>query len=894
MIGTTLGHFRITAKLGEGGMGEVYRAEDTKLGREVALKVLPEAFAKDYERMGRFAREAQVLASLNHTNIAAIYGLEEDGDRRALVMELVEGETLLERIARGPLSIEESARIGLEMARAIEIAHEKGIVHRDLKPANVKITPEGQVKVLDFGLAKALEEETAPGDIAASPTLTAAATQAGIILGTAAYMSPEQAAGSATDRRSDIWSYGVVLSEMLTGRQQFGGETVSHTLASVLKDEPDWDHFPKRVPPRIVDLLKRCLRKDARQRLQAIGEARLVWEEYLAAPEAFEAPTRETVTTAPIPTWKKTLPWAVAAVLAAALGLMAMQLSKVTSRPRPLLRATILPPEKHDWYLNATYPGRIAISPDGGQLAFSAIAEEATKPLLWVRPLNSPVGRPLPNTEGAAYPFWSPDGRHVAFYAGGKLKKIAVSGGPPVSLCDAPYGKSGSWSDNGVIVFAPNANSGIHRVSASGGECVAITELDAEAGDNSHRHPVFLPDGNHFIYLARRSGSAGENMLRIRSLDGETDRDLLTTPTNAAYASGRLLFIREATLMAQPFDTGRLELRGEAVPLIEQVLGIGAAALGVFSVSETGELVYQSGEATQKSQLVWKDRTGVETGTLGDAADQSACHLSADGAAAATTIAGEDDRVNLWVYDASRGLRSRFTFNPGVDVAAVWSPTRDRIVFSSDREGGVFNIYIKEVGGTGDAQLLFANDSAKFPYSWTSDGKMILYSEINPAVGGGNLFALPIEGDREPIALIESEFFESHPTLSPDGRWLAYSSNESGRREVYVTTFPRPERKWQVSVGGGRQPRWTKDGAEIVYLGGNRDTLFAVEVDSIGDTFDVGAITKLFDVQLRGDLGADWGVTADGERFLINTAPERARISALHLVVNWPAILEER
>ncbi len=919
MIGTTLAHFKITGKLGEGGMGEVYRAEDTKLGREVALKVLPEAFAQDDERMARFAREAQVLASLNHTNIAAIYALEtaqaetQDGSSEAaglragrsdadavapsvkfLVMELVEGETLQERIARGAMSVEETARVGVEIARAMETAHEKGIVHRDLKPANIKVTPEGQIKVLDFGLAKALEEETDPADIANSPTLTAAATQAGIIMGTAAYMSPEQAAGSVADRRADIWSYGVVLSEMLTGRQQFGGETVSHTLASVLKDEPEWDRFPQHVPPRIVDLLQRCLRKDAKQRLQAIGEARVLWEEYLAEPESFEASAEAAATGyQPLPAWKRILPWAVAALLGIGLALVALQWSRLANQPQPLLRTTVLPPEEHNWYLNGIRPGAPVISPDGRMLAFSAISEEGGPPMLWIRPLDSPVGRSLQSTEGAGYPFWSPDGRHVAFFAEGKLKKIAVGGGPPVSLCDASNGKSGSWSEQGVIVYSPTSGSELFRVTASGGDCVAVTELDKEAGENSHRHPVFLPDGEHFLYLARRSLAGGENLLRIGSLGGNVNLELVETPANAAYAMGRLLFMREGTLMAQPFDTRRLQLEGEAVPLVEGVLGIAAAALHVFSVSETGELIYQSGRASMESQLVWKDRSGVETGTLGDPTDQQAIFLASDGSRAATFMPGEDGLEDIWLYDVPRELLSRFTFHADNDSSPEWSPAGDQIVFSSNRETNRFDLYIKEVGGAGEAQLLHSSEGLKFPSGWTPDGKMVLYSEWTPGANNA-IRAVPIEGDGEPITLVGTEFDENHGRVSPDGRWLAYSTNESGAREVFVTTFPSSGRKWQVSVRGGRQPVWTKDGGEIIYLNNEFDTLSAAEVSSEGETFEIGSVVDLFDVDLRPDRGRQWGVTADGERFLLNTAPKGGRVLPLHFVVNWPAILENQ
>ena len=867
-------------------MGEVYRAEDTKLGREVALKVLPEGFAQNPERMERFEREAQMLASLNHPNIAGIYQVEQVDDVQFLVMELVEGDTLQERISRGPISVEETALIGLEMAQAIEVAHEKGIVHRDLKPANVKVTPEGQVKILDFGLAKALEGELDRGEFMDTQSPTAAATLAGIIIGTAPYMSPEQAAGQVADRRSDVWSYGAVLAEMLTGRRQFGGETVSHTLASVLKDEPEWEQFPKDVPLRILDLLQRCLRKDAKQRIQAIGDARVVWEEYLADPGAFEI--RAGTTYQPIPTWKKLLPWTLATALAVALFVVTSDQGGSTDHSQPVVRAVIPPPLDHQWIVSGRNPSYAVLSPDGRQVVFSAFAQEASEPQLWVRPLDSPVGRPLPDTEGAGLPFWSPDSSHVAFFANDKLKKIAIGSGAPISLCDAQRGRGGTWNRDDVIVFSPSSREGLSRVSASGGDCVPLTQLDNEAGDLSHRMPYFLPDDNHFLYLARRETSG---TVRIGSLDGSSGLDLVASTTAAIYASGRLLFSRDATLVAQSFDPEQLEFRGEAIPLIESLLELSGTSPS-FSTSETGNLVHFSGYATRNSQLLWKDRQGTDIAKLGEPQEHQSVYLSADGMWASSEITGEDGQEGLWIYDIDRDLRSRFTFDPGNNVAGVWSPDGDRIVFSSDRDTSVFDLYLKDVGGTGEPGLLYASANAKFPFSWTPDGKTVLFHEVE-SQQGGDILALPTEGDRVPVPIIQSEFFEVEPAVSPDGRWLAYSSNESGEFEVYVTTFAQAERKWQISNSGGRQPTWTKNGAEIVYITATWDTLVAAQVRAAGDTFEVGSIGGLFPVDLRYGVGRDWHVTPDGERFLLNTNPRMFTTPELHLVVNWPAMLQD-
>jgi Tol biopolymer transport system component len=721
-------------------------------------------------------------------------------------------------------------------------------------------------------------------------------TQAGVLLGTAAYMAPEQARGEAVDRRADIWAFGIVLMEMLTGERVYAGKTVSDTLAGVLAREPNWEGLPEDLPSSIRNLLERCLEKEARDRLQAIGEARLRLERYLEDPDA-EAETvgGEGVSEGPSATSK--LPWAVAGVailVALVLGILSLQLFNRANQPGPLTRTTLLPPEGHDWALGGIRPGRVALSPDGRQLAYSAIAEGETEPLLWVHALHSPVGRPLQNTEGAGYPFWSPDGRHVAFYAEGKLKKIAVAGGPPVSLCDASNGKSGSWGRQGVIVYSPTANSQIFRVPAAGGDCVAVTELNEETGDNSHRHAFFLPDGERFLYVARSSGTASENMLRVGSVDGSVDLDLLTTPGNAAYASGRLLFIREGTLMAQPFDPDRLELSGEAVPVVERVLEVSGAALYVFWVSETGELVYQTGQSTNNSQVIWSDRSGAEIGTLGEPVEQIDISVADDGTRAVTSVSREDGGTDLWLYDTGRNLLSRFSFADGDNFLGAWSPDGDRIAFSSNRESTRYDLYIKEVGGTGGAELLLASEESTFPYSWSPDGELILFTEFLEGGRGSAIRAVAAEGGGEPLTLVESEYGPRQPTVSPNGRWLAYSANESGQRQVYVTTFPQPDRRWQVSVDGGLQPRWTRNGAEIVFLAADRQSLMAAEVSSEGDTFTVGSVRKLFEANLRLDTGRDWDVTADGERFLLNSAPQQGRVSALHFVTNWPAILEDQ
>ncbi|HWQ02982.1 MAG TPA: protein kinase, partial [Candidatus Nitrosotenuis sp.] len=609
MIGQQIAHYRVTAQLGAGGMGEVYRATDTKLNRDVALKVLPQEFAADAQRMARFQREAQVLASLNHPHIAAIYGLEESGTGfqpvqdaqarvpaplRALVMELVEGPTLADRISSGAIPLEDALPIAKQIAEALEYAHERGIIHRDLKPANIKFTPDGKVKILDFGLAKALADDASHAEASTSPTLSIAATRAGIILGTAAYMSPEQARGKPADRRADIWSFGVVLYEMLSGRQLYGGETVSDSMAAVITREPEWASLPEKTPRRVRELLRRCLTKDPRQRLQAIGDARIALEEVISHPEEAAAETSAGGT--PALQKKSALPWAAAGVLAVAAVVLGILYARVAFRPPLLVRTEISAPKDGAFFLFTTNPGPVAISPDGSALAFVAV-EKDNVPRLYVRRLNSAETQVVPGTENAAYPFWSPDSKWVAFFGQGKLRKTDMSGAPPMTLCESGVGKGGTWNLDGVILYAPSFDSPIHRTTAAGGDCKAITTLNAGRSDNSHRHPRFLPDGKHFLYFARSASAVqASHALVATSLDSKEEKVLMQTSTMAEYVSGYLLYLRDVTLVAHPFDAGKLQFTGEAITLVDDVMNLGGGAgAGVFSVSATGTLVYLPG-----------------------------------------------------------------------------------------------------------------------------------------------------------------------------------------------------------------------------------------------------------------------------------------------------------
>jgi serine/threonine protein kinase/Tol biopolymer transport system component len=868
IVGTRLGPYEILAPIGAGGMGEVYRARDTKLKREVALKVLPDSFAADPERIARFQREAEVLASLNHPHIAQIYGVED----RALVMELVAGETL-----KGPLPLETALNYAKQIADALEAAHEKGIIHRDLKPANIMVTPTGVVKVLDFGLA-AVAQSSDPSNPANSPTLTISPTRAGMILGTAAYMSPEQARGMPVDKRADIWAFGVVFFEMLTGKRLFEGETVSDMLADVLTKEPNWE----QVPAKVRRLLQSCLQKDPKQRLQAIGDWRFLLTDLQRQ-------------TAPAP--KSKLPWVVTTVIALALATLAFVHFREKPPVRELVRFEIPPPA------NASLSLDVSVSPDGRKTAF-VVSWANRKPMIWVRSLETEEARPLAGTEDASgAAVWSPDSRFLAFASGGRLKKIDLSGGPAQTLCDALAVFGGFWTADNRILFG--GLGPMQQVSAEGGMPTPLTTLDHSRNEFAHGYPSILPDGHHFLYW-RLSIPDQNGGIYIGSLDAKPEQQskkrLLPDATNAVYVASRLagnapgfvLFVRgllntsssdaeKGTLMAQPFDPKRLEFSGDAVPIADQVRSFGASPAGVIA--------FRSARAQLSAQLTWYDRKGSVLSTAGEIGEYSHLALSPDRA----QVAYERD-TDLWIFDFARGVNTKFTFgNPAREPA--WSSDGSRIAFTSLREGG-YAIYQKASNLAGQEELLYQSPDPKGIPSWSHDGRLLMYTTSGKQ---WDLLILPMSGsaaDRKPLSFLHTEFSEFDGQFSPDGRWVAYVSNQGGKNEIYVLPFdesnpgsPAAGGLHQVSQGGGDDVHWSGDGKELVFVAPD-GYLMSVNVNTAGGAFQTGAQQRLFKLPATGS-GA-WDLSPDGKRFLIATPPASGAPASpsYHVVVNWTELLK--
>ncbi|MEQ1761211.1 MAG: protein kinase [Vicinamibacterales bacterium] len=886
--GTRLGVYEVLAQIGEGGMGQVYRARDTKLNRDVALKVLPDSFANDPDRLARFTREAQTLASLNHPNIAHVHGLEESGGVRALVMELVEGDDLSQRIARGAIPIDEALPIAKQIAEALEAAHEQGIIHRDLKPANIKVRADGTVKVLDFGLAKAMEPPSAMSpSVSQAPTITTPAmmTGVGMILGTAAYMSPEQARGKTVDKRADIWAFGAVLFEMLTGQRAFGGDDVSEVLSRVLQREPEWTALPSGLSPTLVVYLKRCLHRDLKQRIGDIHDVRL------ALDGAFETagPLTTAVTTSAAP--RARVAWMVAAAAVVGMAALAIPAARyLRETPPPETRTEISTPI-------TDRPGMFALSPDGRQIVFVASGDGASR--LWRRSLGATTAQPLAGTEGAAWPFWSPDGRSVGFFAGGALKRLDLGGGAPQTLAPAANGFGGTWNAAGVIVFAPSVATPLMRVSATGGPVSAVTTLGPQ--QQGHQAPSFLPDGLRVLFTSY--GGSDATGIYLSALDGSAPTRLAPDRSQAVYlpagpgdvsgGGGWLLWGRASTLVAQRLDLDQQTLVGDPVTLADGMGAIVGTLTGGWSVAAPGLVAYRTG-ATSQRQLTWVDRSGTARGTVG-ASDSTlgASRVSPDGRRVVVerTVQGNSD---LWLLDADGARMSRFTFDATREIRPVWSPDGTRIVFHSIRTG-IGDLYQKLTNGAGSEELLVASDQLKVPTSWSADGRFLLYLSNGPQTNS-DLWVVPMVGDHTPSVFLRTPFREVFGEFSPDGRWVAYESDESGRNEIYVRPFLGPGAaaataggQWQVSTGGGIMPAWRRDGRELYFLNPS-GAMMAAPVTTAGDTFEPGAPVVLFPTRIVGggvdaQIGRQYDVAPDG-RFLINTELP-GDVTPITLIQNW-------
>ena len=889
--GTRLGPYEIDRLIGAGGMGEVYRARDTRLDRTVAIKVLPALAAGDAQARERFEREARAVSSLNHPHICTLHDIGHHEGIDFLVMEHLEGETLATRLTKGPLPIAQALQIGIQIASALDRAHRAGIVHRDLKPGNIFLVRGGgsaapAAKLLDFGLAKssAPAVATAATRVALAPDLTTP----GMILGTVQYMAPEQVEGKEADARSDIWALGAVLYEMATGTRPFAGDTPASVIGAILKDEPPPISARQPLAPTTLDrLVSVCLAKDPEQRWQSARDlmTELRWTAE-AAPTAAALKARRNL-------W----PWiAVASVCLAAAGLAIRLFLEPPNASEPV-QFIVMPPEggtfSGDGLAGSNPPGpQLALAPDGRRLAFIASTSDG-RPRLWVRSLDSVMAQPLRGTEGAARPFWSPDGRFIGFFAGAKLKTISADGGPVQVLCDVSSPRGGTWSQDGVIIFSPSFGDGLYRVSVAGDRPTPVTRIDTARQEISHRWPQFLPDGRHFLFLALNA-RRDQSGIYLGALDSADTVRILDTEFHAEFAMpGYLFFVREGTLLAQPFDQTTSRVTGDAVSIGEHVGSGQATGEAPFSTAP-GAIAYTFSNVPPPTQLTWVDRAGQPRGTIGPRGEYENAVLSADNQRVAVHRVDPVLGTDVWLMDSVHGSPSRYTFDPAIDFAPIWSPDGRHIAFSSNRTG-TFAMYQKLVTGGGEQLLFDTKGNGMFLTCWSADGKYLVYTQAGSKTGF-DVWVVPLFGDRKPVPLLQSISNEGQGQLTTDGQLIAYTSDESGTPEVFVQPFPSTGAKWQVSIGGGSDPQWRRDGQELFYVSPD-GTLMAVQVKRGPPTFDIGVTQALFQTRrgvARGPLlFSNYAPAADGQRFLVNAMAAEVPPMPITVTLNWAKQLKK-
>jgi len=890
LTGRRIGTYQIQSLLGAGGMGEVYRARDTKLGRDVAIKILPRVFTIDPDRLARFAREARMLAALNHPHIGAIYGVEDANGIPALVLELVEGPTLADRLASRRIPVTESLTIARQIADALDAAHEKGIIHRDLKPTNIKITPNGVVKVLDFGLAKAATGDGSTPDLTQSPTVTVGGTGDGVILGTAAYMSPEQARGQAVDKRTDIWAFGCVLYEMVTGRAAFALDTVTDTLAAIIQRDPDWTVLPAAMPGGVQRVLSRCLEKDPKRRLRDIGDARFELDEALSGSGGVEVGKGEQ-------TRGLSRLLASPRINAVAIGLLLVGAAFgwwAHSRPsvveKGAVRVDITPPAGTKFVV-----GFGAISPDGQFLTL--VAESPSGSKLWVRTLDSQAARELPGTDGATFPFWSPDSRSLGFFASGKLRRIDITGGTPTDICNVPAGRGGTWNREGFIVFNAVNDGPLLQVPSGGGAPRPLTALDVARRENSHRNPTFLPDGRHFLYFIRSDDREIQGIY-VGSLERPHERiRVVPSDFSGVYSPGLdgrpgyLLWLRNGTLVAQQLDAERFIVSGEVVPVADSVRQIGGPnAFSPVSVSGEGTLIYGSSPEPHY-QLTWYAREGKSIGTVGAPDAYLDLRISPDNRRIAVVRTDRTNSGDIWLIDISRDVPSRLTFEGANLSGLTWSPDSRRIAYG--KPPAPPNLFVQDVTTAGSTERLVSSHNTQTFPDWSPDGRLLMYAEdVNDpsSTTRTDLQLLSLDGSKTILPYLRTRFAETRGRFSPDGKWVAYTSDESGRNDVYVQSFPVGGPKLRISSTGGDFARWRQDGRELFYIAPD-GTLIAVPIQVVANSLSLGEPKPLF--KMTGQVSG-YDVASDGQRILALPPADDNAEPSMTVVVNWPMLLKNR